>query len=121
MKALIFILFLGLMFTGCKKTNVSSGKKAVQKQQVTYQSTGVITGFDHVPCPFLECGGLKIILQNDPTKTPPPYYLIYTTPPQLSITNSTKFPFNVSLSWQHDTTANRGPNDILVSDIKVIN
>jgi len=105
MKTLIFVFCLGLMVAGCKKTNEDH-----------YQSQGVITGYDLRTCQT--CGGIEIIIKNDTTKNPPPFYDINSTLPQLGISANSKFPIDVSLNWKHDPSA---PGSIIVSQIKVIN
>jgi hypothetical protein len=107
MKALILIVLIAVPFAGCKKSN-----------QSPYQSQGVITGLDILFCPVsTKCGGLEITIKDDPTKNPPPFYLIYSSLQQLGINQNTKFPINVSLDWKHDTTAT---DYIIVSNVKVI-
>ena len=109
MKPLILILLIALTFAGCKKSNESP-----------YQSQGVITGDEILFCDAaaLKCGGLEIKIKDDPTKNPPPYYLISSDLQQLGINPNTKFPINVSLNWTHDTTAT---DYIIVSNVKVLN
>jgi hypothetical protein len=107
MKPLILILFIALTFAGCKKSNESPAP-----------SRGVITGEDILFCPVsTKCGGLEITIKNDPTKNPPPFYLIFSSLQQLGISADVKFPINVSLNWKHDTTAN---DYIIVSNLKVV-
>ena len=105
MKTLILVFCLGLIVVGCKKTNEDH-----------YQSQGVITGYDLRTCQT--CGGIEIIIKNDTTKNPPPFYDINSTLPQLGISANSKFPIDVSLNWKHNPSA---PGSILVSQIKVIN
>jgi hypothetical protein len=107
MKPLILILLIALTFAGCKKSNESP-----------YQSQGVITADLILFCANQQkCGGLEIKIKDDPTKNPPPYYLIYSNLQQLGINPNTKYPINVSLDWKHDTTT---MNYIIVSNVKVI-
>jgi hypothetical protein len=108
MRPIVLFLLMTLTFAGCKKSNESP-----------YQSLGVITGADLIFCPpDIKCGGLEITIKNDPTKNPPPFYLIYSNLQQLGIDPNTKFPINVSLDWKHDTTAT---DYIIVSNIKIVN
>jgi hypothetical protein len=108
MRPIVLFLLMALTFAGCKKSNESP-----------YQSLGVITGEDLIFCPLaLKCGGLEITIKNDPTKNPPPFYLIYSNLQQLGIDPNTKFPINVSLDWKHDTTAT---DYIIVSNVKIVN
>jgi len=108
MKPLFLVLFIILVFAGCKKSNQSPSP-----------SLGVITGEDILFCPVTtKCGGLEITIKNDPTKNPPPFYLIFSNLQQLGINPNTKFPINVSLNWKHDTTA---ADYIIVSNVKVVN
>ncbi len=109
MKPLLLILLIALTFAGCKKSNESP-----------YQSQGVIIGDEILFCPAAstKCGGLEITIKNDPTKNPPPFYLIDLNLQQLGINPNTKYPINVSLTWKHDTTAT---DYIIVSNVKVLN
>jgi hypothetical protein len=108
MKTFVIILSLGLVFISCKKNDVTP-----------YQSQGVITGYDLRTC--AECGGLFITIKNDTTKNAPPHYDINAGLQQLGIDPNTKFPINVNLNWRHDTTALGKYDNIIISQIKVIN
>jgi hypothetical protein len=110
MKTLILILCLGIIITGCKKSN-----------ETPYQSIGVITGYDARMCPSPMCGGLLITLKNDTAKNPPPFYHINSSLSQLGINESTKFPINVNFNYKRDTGVFVPYNYIIVSQIKVIN
>ncbi len=107
MKRLITILYVVLIFSACKKSNVSP-----------YSSQGTLTGYDRGVCPM--CGGIEIVIKNDTTTNPPSFYRINKTLTQLGIKENTSFPINVSLNWQHETGLNGG-NYITVGQIKVIN
>ena len=93
MKHTILFLAVVMLLLSCKKTSESP-----------YQSKGVIFGdlilFTCNGCPG---GGLEITIKNDPSKNPPPYYLINEPLAQLGIDPNTKFPINVSLNWERDT------------------
>jgi hypothetical protein len=107
MRPIILFFLMALTFAGCKKSNESP----------SYHSLGVITGDEILFCPAsIKCGGLEITIKNDPTKNPPPFYLIYSNLQQLGINPNTTYPINVSLDWTHDTTA---ADYIIVSKIKV--
>ncbi|WP_184548257.1 hypothetical protein [Mucilaginibacter sp. FT3.2] len=106
MKTLIFIFLLVLIGAGCKKTNIGP-----------YQSQGTLTGYDREMCPF--CGGIDITIANDTSKNPRSFYRIDKTLQQLGISESTKFPINVSLNWTHDTRLGAG-SYIIVSQIKAL-
>lgn len=106
MKRLMLIAGLLLTLTACKKSNVAP-----------YSSQGTITGYDHGECPM--CGGLEITIKNDTTKNPLSFYRIDKTLTQLGISESTKFPINVSLNWQRETEPT-GTTYITVSQIKVL-
>jgi hypothetical protein len=109
MKALICILLVGMLFWGCKKSTDTE----------TYQSQGVITGYDMRACASPYCGGLFITIKNDTTKNTPQYYLINSTLQALQISESTPFPINVSLNWKHDTSIPSINYHIIVTKIRV--
>jgi hypothetical protein len=113
MKALILITCLGLAALGCKKMS-----QTPQKSQALVESQGVITGVSRAPCQNLQCGGIEIAIVGAEQSQ---NYLIYSSMSALGITDSTSFPINVNLIWQHDTSSARGNNYITVSDVRVIN
>lgn len=110
MKILIPILCLGLILIGCKKNNETS-----------YNSIGVITGYDLRLCPSPMCGGLEITINNDTAKQPPPFYHINSTLSQLGISESTKFPINVNFNYKPDTGFYANYNYIIITQLKVLN
>lgn len=107
MKKLIPLLCLVFILSACKKNDASP-----------YQSKGVITGYDERMCAM--CGGLFITIENDTTKNAPPRYNINSDLPQLGIA-ATKFPINVSLNWNHDTSPLGRYSYIIVTKIRVDN
>jgi hypothetical protein len=109
MKTLLYVFLAAMVFWGCKKGNDTE----------SYQSQGVITGYDTRMCPSPYCGGLIITLRNDTTKNAPPYYLIGSTLQALQISASTPFPINVSLNWKLDTSIPGVTNHIIVTKIRV--
>lgn len=109
MKALICIFLTGMVFWGCKKSADTE----------TYQSQGIITGYDMRQCASPYCGGLFITIKNDTTRNAPASYLINSTLPGLQIDQSTPFPINVSLNWQHDTSIPGINYHIIVTKIRV--
>ena len=109
MKALIFILCLGLILAACKKNDNGFN-----------YSQGTITGYENGSCPTLACSGLEIKIENDPSANPPPFYRINSTLSQLNINDTTKYPINVSLNWKRDTGILGTYNFITVSRLKVI-
>jgi len=106
MKRIVFLLCFSFIATSCKKS-----------QDNPYQSQGTIIGYDLRTCAM--CGGLKITIQGDTTKNPPPFYEINADLQQLGISPSTSFPISVSLNWKHDPSALGAYNYIIVSALKV--
>jgi hypothetical protein len=107
MKTSLYIIALLLLLTACKKDH-----------QTTFESHGTLTGYDYATC--ATCGGIKITIANDTTKNPPPFYRIGSSLMQLGIPESTPFPINVELNWQHVTTPIGNSGYITVSAIQVI-
>ncbi|HTD97889.1 MAG TPA: hypothetical protein VK668_01315 [Mucilaginibacter sp.] len=99
MKTLVLIFCLVLLFAACKKTGIGP-----------YKSQGTLTGYDLGYCPT--CGGIKITIKGDTTL----FYRTNKTLAQLGISESTKFPINVSLNWHKDASG----YFIVVDQIKVI-
>jgi hypothetical protein len=110
MRTLVLILCIGLFLAGCKKNN----------EGLPYSHQGTLTGYDARMCPSLACGGLEITVKNDTSQRPPLYYRINATLAQLGISESTKFPINVSLDYTPDTGIYAKYNYILVTKIKVV-
>jgi hypothetical protein len=109
MKTLLITLSIFLLLTGCKKGSVNP-----------YHSAGVITGYDLRLCPSPMCGGLLITIKNDTAKNALAYYDIDSTLAQLGISESTKFPINVSLDYKPDTGVYGSYGYIIVTHIKVV-
>ena len=118
MKALVFIICLGLIFLGCKKNQ--TGPQTASQTGYS-QNQGVLVGYNMRMCAEPSCGGMIITIKNDASKNPSPSYLFNGTLPNLAINDSTKFPINVILSWKRDTGVYGSYNYILISQIKVIN
>ena len=113
MKRATLFLAIIMLLLSCKKNS----------QSPAYQSQGVIFG-DLIlfTCNGCAGGGLEITIKNDPSKNPPPYYMINSSLQQLGIDPNTNFPINVSLDWKRDTVQRwASANYIIVSKIKVNN
>ncbi|MGN6179531.1 MAG: hypothetical protein ACTHNW_10145 [Mucilaginibacter sp.] len=92
---------------------VASCKKETQQ----HVSNGTLIGYDLAMCAF--CGGIKVVISNDTTKNPPPFYRINTTLSNLGIPEGTAFPINITLDWKKDTSALAVGNYILVSNVHI--
>lgn len=112
MKTLTFIICLGVVVAGCKKTSDTT-----PKTRALTESSASIIGINRLPCQNVECGGIEVTI-NGPEQSQ--NFLIYSSMSALGITDSTKFPINVELKWQPDTSPLRGPNYITVSDVQVL-
>ena len=109
MKTRILLICLGVWAVGCKKNT-----------ETPYKTQGVIIGYDMRECPSPGCGGLEVKIKNDTAKKPPPFYLVGSTLQQLGISESTKFPINVTFSYKPDTGIFTKYNYIIIMQIKVI-
>jgi len=106
----MLVISLALVLTGCKKTSVVLPK----------QYDGVITGYDMRKCASPACGGLFITLKKDTAQNPPPYYRTNQTLTQLGISENTRFPIYVDLSYRPDTGIFKAYNYIVVTSIEVV-
>ena len=103
---MLLLMFVQIPFTGCKKEN---------QQQIV--SHGTLMGYDLAMCAI--CGGLKVVIANDTTKNPPPFYRINSTLPALGIPENTTFPIKITLNWKKDTSALRAGSYIIVSNVRI--
>ncbi|MGZ3927801.1 MAG: hypothetical protein ACXVJG_12665 [Mucilaginibacter sp.] len=110
MKTLTLILFAALILAGCKKTVTNPALR----------SQATITGYDMRKCASPGCGGLLITIKNDTAKNPRPYYQINSTLAQLGISESTKFPIYVDLTWKPDTGVYGTFHYIVVTYISIV-
>ena len=105
MKKLLAILCSAIALAACKKSNVHP-----------YQHDAVLTGYDMRLCPSPACGGLLLTIKSDT----PYYFHTNSTLAELGISESTKFPINVSLNYKPDTGILKTFHYIIITQIKVV-
>jgi hypothetical protein len=110
MRTIFILICLGVVFFGCKKSAQSPNWRQ-----------GTLIGYDPRTCASIACGGLEITIKNDTANRPALNYKINATLPQLGISEDTKFPINVNLTYKPDTGIYAAYGYILVEQIKVIN
>jgi len=108
---IICLLCLGTLYFSCKKNKVSplTGYKT---------NPAELVGMNMGMCPELSCGGMIIHIDNDTSKNAPDRYLYNGTLPNLGISDTTKFPINVTLTWKRDTGIAGSYNFIVIGAIK---
>lgn len=93
---LTFVLFLTLLSPGCREEKV-------------WMDQGTITGADYRKC--MCCGGWFIEIKNEP-------YRFYKLPEKSGIDlQEEKFPLEVQLNWEKDTSACLG-DEIIILEIE---
>ena len=104
-------LCIGLLWLSCRKNSLNplTGYKT---------NPGELVGPNMRMCPELFCGGMIIHIDDDTTKNAPDYYLYNGTLPDLGISDTTKFPINVTLTWKRDTGLAGSYNFILIAKVK---
>lgn len=111
MKAIILLVLLALMFAACRKSAVPPPAGFMQNQ-------AELLGYNAMLCPEPSCGGMIIHIDNDTSRNPPTRYLYNGTLPNLNISDTTKFPVNVTLTWKRDTGVYGSFDYIVISKIK---
>lgn len=101
-----FCFCLGII--GCTKNN-----------STYYKNQGVLMGYDQRLCPSPACGGILITIKNDTAINPPPFYHVNTSLTHLGISETTKFPINVSFDYLPDTGRYAAYNYIIITQIKL--
>lgn len=112
MKAIILLVSMAVIITSCKKSTIAPPAGFMQNQ-------GELMGYNERMCPEPSCGGMVIHIDNDTSKNASPYYLYNGTLPKLNISDTVKFPINVTLTWKRDTGVYGSFNYIVISKIKL--
>jgi hypothetical protein len=108
---IICLLCVGMLFLACKKNKVSplTGYKT---------NSGELLHYNEAACPEVFCGGMLIHIDDDTSKNAPDHYLYNGTLQNLGISDTTKFPINVTLTWKRDTGLYGSYNFILIAKVK---
>ncbi|MFI5161265.1 MAG: hypothetical protein ACHQHN_08305 [Sphingobacteriales bacterium] len=112
MKPIMAFFCIVLLCISCKKNHVTP--------LIGYRTNaGELVGYNMRMCPEPDCGGMIVHIDDDTSKNAPDHYLYSGTLPDFGISNATKFPVNVTLTWKRDTGVYGSYNFIVISKIKL--